>query len=286
MSDTDFSKLKITIVGLGVIGGSFAKGLKDVPKNMLYGVDTDEDTLIKAKKEGIIDEGFKDAYIPAKESDIIILCIYPKQITEFILKYRDCFKDGVIITDATGIKQGFIEKINPILPDNADFVFGHPMAGREKKGIDFSSREVFIGANYLLIPNERNKEENINKIEDMVRAIGFRRISRISAKRHDELISYTSQLPHAIAVSLISSDEWEEDMGLFIGDSYRELTRIASINESLWCQLFMGNRENLIHQIDLFENKLDQLKSYLINEEEENLIELFKESSQRREKIL
>jgi len=133
LENTDFSKLKITIVGLGVIGGSFAKGLKDVPKNMLYGVDTDKSTLIKAKEEGIIDEGFIDAYIPAKESDIIILCLYPKQIADFILKYRGCFKDGVIITDATGIKQGFIEKINPMLPQNVDFVFGHPMAGREKR---------------------------------------------------------------------------------------------------------------------------------------------------------
>lgn len=285
MGNSGFHQLKISIVGLGVIGGSFAKGLKDVPKAKLYGIDTDENTLAKAENEGIIDQGFIDPFIPVQESDIIILCIYPKQIVNFIKKYKDCFKEGVIITDATGIKQGFIEKINPILPPNADFVFGHPMAGREKKGIDFSSGEVFKGANYLIVPNERNKEENINKIQELVKAIGFKRISRISAKRHDELISYTSQLPHAIAVSLINSDEWEEDMGLFIGDSYRELTRIASINESLWCQLFIGNRENLIHQIDLFQNKLNQLKNCLVNEDEENLIKLFKESSERREKI-
>lgn len=285
MPDTDFSKLKITIVGLGVIGGSFAKGLKDVEKDKLYGVDIDENTLITAIGEGIIDEGFTDPCIPLKESDIVILCIYPKQIKDFIIKYKGFFKAGVIITDAAGIKQGYIEKINPILPDNADFIFGHPMAGRERKGIDFSSGEVFKGANYLIIPNERNKEENINKIEDMVYAIGFKSVSRISAKRHDELISYTSQLPHAIAVSLINSDEWEEDMGLFIGDSYRELTRIASINESLWSQLFIGNRENLIHQINLFEKKLNELKKCLIEKDEENLIKLFKESSKRREKI-
>jgi prephenate dehydrogenase len=285
LPDTDFSKLKITIVGLGVIGGSFAKGLKDVEKDKLYGVDIDENTLITAIGEGIIDEGFTDPCIPLKESDIVILCIYPKQIKDFIIKYKDSFKAGVIITDTAGIKQGYIEKINPILPDNADFIFGHPMAGREKKGIDFSSGEVFKGANYLIIPNERNKEENINKIEDMVYAIGFKSVSKISAKRHDELISYTSQLPHAIAVSLINSDEWEEDMGLFIGDSYKELTRIASINESLWSQLFIGNRENLIHQINLFEKKLNKLKRCLIEKDEENLIKLFKESSKRREKI-
>lgn len=286
MLDTDFSRLNITIVGLGVIGGSFAKGLKNVSKNRIYGVDTDENTLKKAKYEGIIDEGFTDAAIPVKESDIIILCIYPKQIAEFVSEYKNCFKKGVILTDASGIKQGFIEKINPILPADSDFVFGHPMAGREKKGIDFSSGEVFRGANYLIIPNERNRKESIKLIEDLVRAIGFKRISRISAKRHDELISYTSQLPHAIAVSLINSDEWEEDMGLFIGDSYRELTRIASINESLWSQLFIGNRDNLIRQINLFQNKLNELKNYLVNNEEENLINLFKESSKRREKLL
>jgi prephenate dehydrogenase len=285
LTEEKFSNLKITIVGLGVIGGSFAKSLKALNVDKVWAVDFDENTLVKAKEMGIIDKGYKDASEPIEESDLVILCIYPKQIIEFIKTYKNKFKDNSIITDVTGIKHGYIKAINPILPENVDFVFGHPMAGREKKGIDFSSREVFQGANYLITPNERNKEENIKLIEELVLGIGFKRVSRVDVDKHDEIISYTSQLPHAIAVSLINSDEWAPEIDLFIGDSYRELTRIARINEELWCELFMGNKENLIPQIELFENKIQELKKCLINGDEEHLKELFKESTKRREKI-
>lgn len=285
LSDVDFRELKITIVGLGVIGGSFAKAIKAFEVDKVWAVDIDNYTLEKAKELEIIDEGYKDPSIPVSESDLIILCVYPKQITDFITKYKRFFKKGAIITDVTGIKNGYIDMINPILPEHVDFVFGHPMAGREKKGIDYASKEVFMGANYLITPNKRNKEDNIKFIENFVKALGFKRVSRVDVDKHDEIIAYTSQLPHAIAVSLIDSDEWIPETDLFIGDSYRELTRIARINEKLWCELFMGNRNNLINQIDLFQDKLNILKKCLVDKNDDELIELFIESSKRREKI-
>lgn len=285
VGEEKFKDYTITIVGLGVVGGSFAKALKEINIGTVYGVDIDSYTINKALEEKIIDKGFNEASIPISKSDLTIICLYPKQIEEFIIKYKECFKKGSIITDVAGIKNGYIDKIMPNIREDIDFIFGHPMAGKESKGIDYSSKEVFKGANYLLITNTANKEENIKTLEDIILSIGFGKITKVSIEKHDELISYTSQLPHAIAISLINSDEWREDVKDFIGDSYRDLTRITSINEELWCQLFIGNKKNIVSQIDMFSEKLQYLKNLIIEEDEENLINMFKEGKRRREKI-
>ena len=154
----------------------------------------------------------------------------------------------------------FIEDILAMLPEEIDFVFGHPMAGREKKGIDFASHQVFKGANYLITPTKKNKEKNIELIEGLAYEMGFKKVRRITPSFHDEMIGFTSQLPHAIAVALINSDEEGRDTGSFIGDSYRELTRIANINEDLWSELFLGNKDNLLKAINNFELELDLIK--------------------------
>ena len=277
--------MNIVIVGLGVIGGSYAKALKKARYTNVYGIDKNTDTLRKAKELGIIKEGFEDGSTCLKNADLIILSIYPKLVNDFIEENKNNFKEGAVITDATGIKEMFIKEVLEHLPDTVDFVFGHPMAGREKKGIDFSSAEVFKGANYLITVIDRNKEENIKLIEKIASEIGFKNIKRITPKYHDEMISFTSQLPHALAVALINADEEGRDTGSFIGDSYRDLTRIANINEDLWSELFLGNKNNLIKSIIMFEDELMKIKSALVHEDKEKLKTLFRESTKRREKL-
>ena len=240
--------MKILVVGLGVIGGSFTMALKEAGYDDVYGIDINEESLEKAKKLGLIKDGFTNGQEIVKSADFIIISLYPRLVKQFIIDNKDNFKDGAVITDATGIKKLFIEDIVKILPENIDFVFGHPMAGREKKGIDFASSQVFKGANYILTPVARNKEENLNMIEDLVYKIGFKRVKRITPDYHDEMIGYTSQLPHSLAVALVNSDVEGRETGSFIGDSYRDLTRIANINEDLWSELFLGNKENLLEK--------------------------------------
>ena len=178
-----------------------------------------------------------------------------------------------------------IEDVLNILPSNVDFVFGHPMAGREKKGIDFASAEVFTGANYIITPVERNRPENIDLIENLVKKLGFKRVRRITPEYHDEMIGYTSQLPHTLAVALVNSDIEGRETGSFIGDSYRDLTRIANINEDLWSELFLGNKENLLKAIENFEIELDKIKLAIKNDDKEELKKLFIKSTERREKL-
>ena len=277
--------MKILVVGLGVIGGSFTMALKEAGYNDVYGMDINEETLVKAKNSGLIKEGFTSGEEIVREADLIIMSLYPRLVKNFINDNKYNFKDGAVITDATGIKKLFVEDIVNILPNNIDFIFGHPMAGREKKGIDFATSEVFKGANYILTPVDRNKEENIKLIENLAYEIGFKRVKKISPEYHDEMIGFTSQLPHALAVALVNSDVEGRDTGSFIGDSYRDLTRIANINEDLWSELFLGNKENLLMSIQNFENELDKIKYAIQNDNKEALKELFIKSTKRREKL-
>ena len=277
--------MNIVIVGLGVVGGSFAMALNKAGFTDVYEIDVSEETLLKAKERGLIKDGSKTGEDLLKKADLTIISIYPKLLKDFIKTNASFFKDGSIITDATGIKGMFIKDIISILPKNVDFVFGHPMAGREKKGIDYASDRVFNGANYIITPIDCNQEKNLDLVENLAKKIGFKSVIRITPEFHDEMIGFTSQLPHALAVALINSDEENRETGKFIGDSYRDLTRIANINEDLWSELFLGNKENLIKAINKFEKQLDLLKEAIEDNDVEALKKHFIQSTKRREKL-
>lgn len=272
----------ITVVGLGVVGGSFVKALKGL-EHQVYGIDIDKNTLQRAKDEGYIIEGYLDGSEIISKTDLTIICLYPSLVLDFIKNNQ--FKKGSIITDAVGIKSYFLQEAMNMIDSEIEFVSGHPMAGREKRGFEYASKEVFKNANYILIEHPANKKESIAFMEKFVGTLGFKSVKIMSPQAHDEIISFTSQLPHAIAVALINSDNEKYDTGKYIGDSYRDLTRIANINEDLWSELFLRNRQNLLDSIVTFETQLDLIKRALVESDEQLLRELFIKSSQRREKL-
>ncbi len=277
--------MRIVIVGLGVIGGSFAISLKKAGYHDVYGIDTDPATIEKAKSAGIIVDGNASGEAFLRQADLTVISLYPRLIKGFLEKNRENFKPGSIITDATGIKMNLLREIEGIIPETVDFIFGHPMAGREKKGIDYASAEVFRNANYIITPTEKNRPENIEILKKIISDMGFGHICAVTPEEHDELIGFTSQLPHAMAVALINSDKEGRNTGLFIGDSYRDLTRIANINEDLWSELFLGNKENLLMAINNFEIELDLIKKAVFENDRETLCRFFRKSSSRREKL-
>ncbi|MGO1043664.1 prephenate dehydrogenase [Clostridioides difficile] len=277
--------MNIVVVGLGVIGGSFAKALKKAGYEDVFGVDIDSETLKKAEELKIIKKGCTTGKEFFKQADLIILSIYPRLIVNFLENNKAFFKKGTIITDTTGIKEVLINDVLKIIPDDVDFIFGHPMAGREKKGIDFASDEVFKEANYIITPTGRNNIKNLEFVENLILEIGFKRVKKLTAQKHDEMIAFTSQLPHVMAVALINSDEEGRETGKFIGDSYRDLTRIANMNEDLWSELFLGNRDNLLKSIENFEMEVNLIKEAIFNNDKNKLVEYFKTSSVRREHL-
>ena len=275
------AKERITVIGLGVIGASYASALRKAGYTV-FGVDCDEDTVRKAAARGITDAASTSEKDFVPTSDIVVIALYPKQVEGELKKIKGLLKDGVIITDVAGIKSHFTTRIESLLPEDVDFVFAHPMAGREKKGIDYADENVFKGANFIITPSKRNKKESIETIERLARKMGFRNIMRLTPEEHDKIISFVSQLPHAIAVALVNSDDRKFDTPRFVGDSYRDLTRIANINEKLWSELFLGNRENLLNSIKEFEKCLDIIKKALEDEDKDVLEEQFVRATKRR----
>ncbi len=278
------NKKILSIVGLGLIGGCYAKTLRD-EFDVIYGIDLDEKALSYAESEDIIDRGFIDPKTPLSESDLIVICLYPNLVEKFIEENKNNFKSDAVITDAVGIKGDLIDRVIKKLPLDIDFIGAHPMAGREVQGVWNSSEKIFHGANFIITPHPLNSDENLDLIEKLAYKMGFKSVSRITPKKHDEIISFTSQLTHAIAVALVNSDEKNFDTNVFIGDSYRDLTRIAMINEDLWDKLFMGNKENLIKKIERFEGSLDIIKDSLKTGDSESLKEEFRKSTLRRKEI-
>ena len=277
--------MNITIVGLGVIGGSFAMAFKEAGFEDVYAVDLNKESIEKEKNMGIIKDGSDNAKQFLEIADLVIICIYPRIIKDFMMENRNNFKDGAIVTDVAGIKGTLIKQLDDIIPDNIDFIFGHPMAGRENKGIDHATAECYKGANYLLIDTERNDDDNVLLLQAIIYKLGFKRIIRISSGFHDQIIAFTSHLPHVMAVSLINSDVEARNTEIYMGGSYRDATRVADINEDLWTELFLGNKENLLEVIDDFMAEMGRFREDLAKGDRVALNKRLKRATKRRRRL-
>lgn len=282
MEDLDFN---ITVVGLGLMGGSYAMALKELKPKNIWAVDVDENALKIAEEMKIIDKGYKEAEIPLRESDIVIIALYPKLALKFVKDNINNFKPGAIITDVGGIKEEIVKEINTVLPDNLDFIGGHPMAGKEKQGLSYASKDIFKGASYIFTPVERNKEKNIQLLESIARNIGCKNTVRISPKQHDEIIAFTSHLPHILAVALMNSDLLDLETSLFVGGSFKDSTRVAEINSSLWVELLTSNRENIINKLEIFEENIKLIKNAIMENNCSFIKSEFEKASLRRKEL-
>lgn len=274
--------MNIAIVGLGVIGGSFAKGLQAAGYNNVYGIDVSESTLKTAVNQGMIKKGFVEANDILQDMDVIMISLYPNQIAPFVEQYKNILKDGSILTDVTGVKAAIIEKVSKVLPSTVDFVFAHPMRGSEKKGIIGADHTRFIGANALITPIPTNKEASLQLIEKLYKEIGFDQVTRVSPGKHDEQIAYVSQLMHVLSVAVVNSQQASEETLTFAGNSFQELTRIADINGELWSELFLNNRTALLTSIEHFETELNAMKRTLADNDEDELKKIFKQATSKR----
>lgn len=285
MEDIDF-KINITIVGLGLIGGSFGKAIRNLTSKKIYGIDKNIRTIEEALRLGIIDEGYTQSNEVTNKADLIILALYPEDTIGFVKKNASQFKPGVIITDVCGIKQKVIDEINKLLPEGAEFVGGHPMAGKESSGIEHASDKLFKDTNYIITPHAGNSEKSLHLIEQIAWLIGCKKVIRVNPYEHDKIISFTSQLPHVIAVSLMNSANMCDKTGSFVGGSFKDATRVADINSKLWSQLFMMNAEILIDEIEQFEITLANIKNIIKEKDLDSLELFFKRAETERKKLV
>lgn len=272
---------KILIVGLGLLGGSYARVLKRFGFH-ISAITKEASSIEYALKENIIDEGSTelDERIIG-EADLVIFALYPHIFVQWIEKNQKLLKSGALITDVTGVKGNIVYKIQEILRPDVEFIAAHPMAGREVSGVENSTDKLFIGANYIVTPTEKNTPEAIQTCLELGRLLGFSNVATLSPKEHDEMIGFLSQLTHCIAITLMTCND-KENMENFTGDSFRDLTRIARINDLMWSELFIENKSALLEQMNLFIDKFNELKTMLETEDIESMRKMMRHSTERR----
>ena len=271
----------ILIVGLGLIGGSYAKGLKKLGFNV-SALARRSETIDYAVKHDIIDEGSADIDPEMiGKADIVVFALYPHVFKEWISKYQQFFKSGAIITDVTGVKSCVVYDIQEILRDDVEFIAAHPMAGKEVYGVENADETIFYGANYIIVPTDRNTAEAIEICREIALLLQFGRISQLSPEEHDEMIGFVSQLTHCIAITLMNCSD-NENLVDYVGDSFRDLTRIARINENMWSELFLLNKGSLLNEMDRFLEEFKSLRDELAMEDTEGMKEKMRISTQRR----
>lgn len=272
---------KILIVGLGLIGGSYAEGF--TRKGYEVGAITRSRKSVDfALEKGIIASGTTEVtrdYV--SRFDIIIFALYPHIFIEWLEKYQDYIKPGALLTDVTGVKVSVVYKVQEMLRGDLEFIGAHPMAGREVYGVENADCRIFNGANYIVTPTGANTPEAIETCRQIGEVLGFARISQLSPERHDEMIGFLSQLTHCIAVALMNCKE-SHHLVDFTGDSFRDLTRIARINEEMWSELFLLNRDELLSQMDLFTEEFAKLRDAVRDGDTDTLKRMMQTSTLRR----
>lgn len=251
------------IIGMGLIGGSYAKALRRLGAKSIVGADVDKAVLQQALADGVIDEAYEKADSFLAEADVIICCVYPKAVTEFLRQALPYIKRGALITDVAGRKGSLPYDAQQLVPEGAEFISGHPMAGRQGSGYAMSQAEIFDGANYIVVPTAANSRAAVEWLKNFALALGCTHVEEIAPEEHDKIIAYTSNLPHAAAAALINSDRFSGKSCWFIGGGFRDVTRIADINAVLWSDLFLENRENVLSELANFKEQIELLQKLI-----------------------
>ncbi len=275
------------IIGLGIMGGSIAKALRSsaAPQDKIFALDKNNESLYAALTSGIIDKAFtpSETNKMLADVDMLFVCLYPAATLEFFKQHKNDYKAGAIITDISGVKHELSVSMEDIRPANAHMILGHPMAGGEKEGFGASKGEYFLNHNYILIKPKDGYEDEaaVEKFREIVRRMGFNRITEVDADTHDNKIGFTSQLCHVVASAMVES-AGDPEITSFGGGSFEDLTRIAMINAPLWTELFLANREKLVAHIENFEAQLDNLKNLIATQDANGLQSLLADVRSKR----
>jgi len=273
--------MKIAVVGIGIIGGSFCKAIKKNTSHYVIGLNRTKETLAQALSDGAIDEiGDIDSL---KKADIVILATYPKASVEFVEKYGEYLK-GKIVTDSAGIKREICPQMVELSKKfGFEFVGAHPMAGKETNGYKSSDADLFKGASYIVVPCEAS-EEAVNTICSLGLEIGFGSVKKTDPEEHDRMIAFTSQLPHVLACAYVLSPCCPNHKGFSAG-SYKDVSRVANINAKLWSELFLENREPLIEELITLRENVTMITDAVQQGNKERLEQLLEQAHQTKEML-
>lgn len=273
----------IGVVGLGLIGGSLAKAIKYNTENKVVGYDIDYNVLLKAKLLGAIDDELTDENI--SECDMIITGLYPETTKKYITANADKFKKGAIVLDTCGVKEYVCSDMWKLAHEHGyTFVGAHPMAGLHLSGFEHSEVTMFNNASMILVPEKDFDIRELETVKKLFLSIGFTNIQMTTCEEHDKIIAFTSQLAHVVSNAYVKSPSAKQHKGFSAG-SYKDLTRVAKLNETMWTELFLENKDNLVQEIDNIIENLKQYSDALKNEDAVTLKALLKDGRECKEMI-
>ncbi|MDR0857519.1 MAG: prephenate dehydrogenase [Oscillospiraceae bacterium] len=258
--------MKIAIAGLGLIGGSFAKAIAARTRHRCIGYDTSPEILRKALESGQIEDASLGAF---SEADIVLVALYPSAAVEFLKANSGSFKEGAIVIDLCGVKRYVTDSVNGLFP-HCTFIGGHPMAGRELSGFNAAQATLYDGASMILTPGENVPAETLKTCENFFLSLGFAKITLTTPEHHDEMIAFTSQMAHIVS-SAYAQNPIVYSFDGFSAGSFADMTRVAKLNENMWTELFLLNRDYLTEQLDVL---ISQLTKFRKNISEANNKEL------------
>ena len=276
---TQWKEMTFAIIGLGLMGGSYAKALRRLGVKRILGYNRTISVAQQALSEGVIDQVLLENDCAYSQADVLLLCTYPQAMHSFLKKHAHLLKTSAIVTDAAGIKGQLCESLQSLLPPQVEFVGGHPMAGRQGSGFAQSSAELFDGANYIVVRASHNHEETLKWLENFAKALGFARTIRTTSAEHDQMVAYTSDLTHVLSVALASSDSFNEKTCFFAGGSFKDATRVADINPVLWSELFISNKNHLLKEVELLIGQLEQWRQVIKEEDREKMTHLMNKAA-------
>ena len=275
--------MNIGVIGLGLIGGSLAKAIKYNTDHTVYGCDINRSTVLKAKLLGSIDEELSDELLP--QCDMLILALYPQTAIDYLTAHGDAIRKGAIVLDTCGVKGAVCEPCWKIAAEKGfTFIGAHPMAGREFSGFENSRVTLFKNASMIIIPNDEVDIRDLDRVQKLFLHIGFTHIQRSTPAEHDRIIAYTSQLAHVVSNAYVKSPMAQVHSGFSAG-SYKDLTRVAKLDETMWTELFLDNAENLANEIDGLASRLAEYSQAIKTRDARKLNELLREGRVRKERI-
>ncbi len=275
--------MKVGIIGLGLMGGSLAKAISFGTEHTVWGTNRSPEAVQKALFVGAIEKELTKEDLPL--CDLVIVSLYPQASIDYIIENARLFKKGAIVMDISGVKRYVCDELYDIAKQN-DFVFigAHPMAGLHLSGFEHSTAKIFNNSSMILTPYEDTPEECVDVIKELFLSIGFTNIQMSTPDEHDKIIAFTSQLAHVVSNAYVKSPNAMVHKGFSAG-SYKDLTRVAYLNEHMWSELFLENRDNLINEIDAIVNNLVQYREAMVNNDREKLTELLRDGRILKEQI-
>ncbi len=277
------------IVGLGLIGGSIARGLKRAnPDQPIAAVDTDTEALAEASAQAVIDRSGTLAELAAA-ADIVILALPPMTTVAMIPEIAACVRQDAVVTDVASVKSAILESVNKLEPEFvARFVPGHPIAGSEKSGFSASRADLFSDRNVILTPQSDTNPEAVALVNELWRELGCS-VLGMNLDRHDAVLAATSHLPHLLAYALVdalANQEQSEDIFRYAAGGFADFSRLASSDAKMWSDIFVSNSSAIVHVLDTYIQNLHKLRELIDHQEHAPLMKLFSEAKTARDNFL